>query len=335
MPMRIDIIWNEETTAVDLADGLVTVGGATGDGIHIAGLPHGLLELKVAGEQMSVTARRSLRIGQALFPARVPRLLIAGEEMKLPNDVIIRRVVDAQKQASRKHVATAFVAQELLSGGVVDVQHTRAATFVCVTGYDQGRVFPIPFGENVIGRADDATIRVRDRAVSRQQALLVRKGRDYVLEPITSAMNAAYVNGKRLKKPLLLRTGDVLEMGQSVLRFEEAARAPEEKTFVEPAGPKTEPESPAALAKVAPRPPPQDRRFDEKAVVSPRVEEPSVEVSLSEPIIPSVVSLAEPSLSLSAIAPRPAGVTLEVLLMSAGLGLMMLGAAAALVMMGR
>lgn len=326
--MRIDIIWNEETMQVDLADGLVTVGGSPSDAIHIAGLPHGLLTLRVEREVMNVTAQRSLRIGNSLFPAKVPRLLVDGEDLKLPNDVVIRRVRDEQKRESRKSVGTAFVAQELLAGGAVDMQNTRAATFVCVTGYDQGRVFAIPFVENVIGRADDAAIRIRDRAVSRQQALLVREGRDYVIRHIGSAMNAAYVNGNRLKKAVKLASGDVIELGQTMLRFENAERAPEEKTFVE-AAPPTTPETPAAKearAALRPRPVPKDRRFDEKSVVAPRAEEPSVEVSSSLADEPSVIS----ELSVTPYRePPPAKLTLEVLLMSAGLGLMALGAAAA------
>ena len=48
-------------------------------------------------------------------------------------------------------MATAFVAQELLSGDL-HAEDTRAATFTCVTGLDAGRVFPIPFDDNIIGR---------------------------------------------------------------------------------------------------------------------------------------------------------------------------------------
>lgn len=229
--MRIDIIWNQVTTTVDLADGLATVGGGANDGICIEGLPHGLLALRLEGRQLSVTAQRSVRVGDALFPARVPRLLIEGEDLKLPNDVVIRRVVDQQKRESRKLMGTAFVAQELLSGDL-SAEDTRAATFTCVTGLDQGRVFPIPFDNNVIGRADEAAIRIRDRAVSRAHARLMRIGREYVLQLVTSSMNGVYVNGLLLKKNTTLKTGDVVEVGQTILRFDSAERAPEERTAV-------------------------------------------------------------------------------------------------------
>jgi pSer/pThr/pTyr-binding forkhead associated (FHA) protein len=235
--MRIDIIWNQDTTQVDLADGVVTVGGGVDDSICIAGLPHALLSLELEGHELRVTAQRSVRIGNALFPARVPRLLIEGEDLKLPNDVILRRVLDEKKRESRKQMATAFVAHELLSGNELGPQDTRAATLTCVTGFDQGRTFPIPFDENFIGRADDAAIRIRDRAVSRRHARLVREKRDYVLQPLSSSMNGAYINGKLLKGATVLKTGDVIEVGQTVLRFDASERAPEERTFVEPQQP--------------------------------------------------------------------------------------------------
>jgi hypothetical protein len=240
--MRIDLIWNGETTPVDLADGLVVVGGSPADGICIEGLPHHLLTLRLEGRHLSVTAQRSVRVGDALFPARVARLLVEGEDLALPNDVVIRRVMDPKKRDSRKLVGTAFVAQELLSGEL-SPQDTRAATFTCVTGLDRGRVFPIPFEDNFIGRADDAAIRIRDRAVSRRHARLVREGRDYVLQLVSSSMNGIYVNGLLLKKDSPLKTGDVVEVGQTILRFDAAERAPEERTVQAPlpASPQLEP----------------------------------------------------------------------------------------------
>ncbi len=228
--MLIDILWNSETTQVDLADGTITVGGATTDGICLDGLPPALLTLIQAGEHLSVTARKAIRVGAAVFPSHLPRLLVAGEELKLPHRIILRRSVDAAAVAQRKEVDTAFVAEQLLGGGI-EVSSTRAASFVCVTGPDQGRCFALPYETNTIGRADDAVVRVRDRSVSRQQAVLTRRGRTFTVAPAAS-MNAAYVNGRVLRKPTPLKTGDALELGQTVLRFDAGERAPEERTVL-------------------------------------------------------------------------------------------------------
>ena len=280
--MRIDLIWNDSTTTVDLADGLATVGGSPDDGICVEGLPHGLLTLRLQGSHLSVTAQRSVRVGDALFPARVARLLIEGEDLKLPNDVVIRRVVDQKKRESRKLMATAFVAQELLSGDL-HAEDTRAATFTCVTGLDAGRVFPIPFDDNIIGRSDEAAIRIRDRAVSRQHVRLVRDGRDYKLSLVSSSMNGVYVNGLLLKKDTVLHTGDVVEVGQTIIRFDTSERAPEERTVV-------------AAEELVPAP-----------IAVPEAAEPAPQLEL----------------------PPSQRVSVETLLMSAGIALTLLGVVAA------
>lgn len=295
--MLIEIIWNAEATRVDLADGTLTIGGGAKDHIRIEGLPHALLTLVLSGEQLSVTSQRSVRIGSSLFPARIPRLVVADEELKLPNDVVIRRVVDAKKRESRKNIDTAFVAEQLLSGGEVPVQDTRAATFTCVTGTDQGRVFPIAFERNSIGRADDAAIHIRDRAVSRQQATLHKRGKDFVLEPATSSMNGIYVNGRLVKKSAPLKAGDTVEMGQTVLRFDAPERAPQEMT---------------AVARPQPKPQP---------VPVPAVAEPAPVLELAPPAVDEVIAL-----------PRR-GIGVELLMMGAGVCLTLLGMGiAALVM---
>ena len=281
--MRIDLIWNDSTTTVDLADGLATVGGSPSDGICIEGLPHGLLTLRLEGTHLTVTAQRSVRVGDALFPARVARLLIEGEDLKLPNDVVIRRVVDQKKRDARKLMATAFVAQELLSGEL-HAEDTRAATFTCVTGLDAGRVFPIPFDDNIIGRGDEATIRIRDRAVSRQHARLVRDGRDYKLSVVASSMNGVYVNGLLLKKDTVLHTGDVVEVGQTILRFDTSERAPEERTVV-------------AAEELVPAP-----------IAVPQAAEPAPQLELP---------------------PAPQRLSVETVLMTAGIALTLLGVVAA------
>jgi len=247
--MLIEIIWNAETTQVDLLDGAVTVGGSPADHIHLDGLPHGLLQLTLMGSQLSVTSQRSFRIGAALFPARVPRLVVADEALKLPNDVVIRRVVDAKAREQRKAIDTAAVAEELLNGDA-SLENTRAATLTCVTGFDSGRVFALPYIENSIGRADDAVVRVRDRAVSRRQARLVKRGREFVLEA-ASPMNPAYINGIKLKNPRVLKTGDTLELGRTVLRFDAGERALSEHSVMMAHGPALSPNSapvPAPLA---------------------------------------------------------------------------------------
>lgn len=245
--MRLEIVLNEEILPVDLVDGRVTVGGGAKDDIHLAGLPHGLLTLTLDAGRVEVRSIRSLRIGKALFPANVPRLVVPGEELKLPNDVVLRQPVDVQRRESRKLAGTAFVAKELLSGDVA-VEDTRAASFTCVTGNDKGLTFPIAADVVSIGRADDAQVRLKDRAVSRSHARLFRRGKQHWVKPL-SDMNGTFLNGLRLKREAPIQSGDVLELGQTMLRFDGPERAPEERTVV--GAPAVASEAPPALPKVS------------------------------------------------------------------------------------
>jgi hypothetical protein len=246
--MLLELGWNDETMSVDLRDGVVTVGGGPKDGVRLHGLPHGLLTLVVDAPRLTVTSLRSLRIGAGLFPARVPRLLLEGEALKLPNDVVLHRVVDAQRRGSRERMDTAFVAKELLGGAGLEVALTRAATLTCVAGNDQGVVYPLDRAECVLGRANEADVRVRDRATSRRHALLTRRGHRAVVREL-SATNGVFLNGVRVRTEAEVRPGDVLELGHTMLRYEEGARAPGEATVVEPQPP---PAPPAALDQGAP-----------------------------------------------------------------------------------
>jgi pSer/pThr/pTyr-binding forkhead associated (FHA) protein len=258
--MRLEIAFNDDVMPVDLVDGRVTVGGGPTDDIRLEGLPHGLLTLTLENGQVQVRAIRSLRIGKALFPANVPRLVVPGEELKLPNDVVLRQPVDARRRESRRLAGTAFVAKELLSGDV-QPEDTRAATFTCVTGYDKGLTFPIASSTCSIGRADDAQVRLRDRAVSRQHARLYRRGGQWFIKPL-SDMNGTFLNGLRMKTEQPILHGDVLELGQTLLRFGGPERAPDEH-----------PAPPAQVPASAP-PPPTEKLAPDARPVLPDPAEP-------------------------------------------------------------
>jgi pSer/pThr/pTyr-binding forkhead associated (FHA) protein len=246
--MFIEIELGAEKTGVDLSDGLVKIGGAETDDIFIPGLPPRLLELTIEGGIMQAICDKSLRIGGALFPTGVARRVLEGEKIELAEGTFISRAPDAQRRDSRRLMGTAFVAKELLSSGDVPIENTRAASFTCVTGLDVGRVFAVAFDENSLGRADDANIRIRDRAVSRQHAVVTRHGRHLGIAPL-GAMNGVYLNGKAISKETLLKSGDVIEVGQTVLRYDAAESAPEEKTVLE----MTPEPKPIPLPEVAPQ----------------------------------------------------------------------------------
>lgn len=226
--MLLEIIWDDETTPIDLADGTILLGGGPTDDIRLSGLPHGLVTITIEGERVTVTSSRSVQIGAAPFPARVPRLLVPGDDLKLPSHVTLRRAVDSSRQEARKSVETVAVVKELLAGGLRP-ERTRAAVLTCVTGADRGVVFPVAFEVSIIGREDGADVRVRDRAVSRRHASLRRDDQRYLISDL-SATNGVYLNGVRVREQQELMTGDVIELGQTLLRFDGPERAPDELT---------------------------------------------------------------------------------------------------------
>jgi len=229
--MHLEIVCNGESTPVDLIDGAVTVGGGPKDDIQLDGLPVKLLTLEVDGARLAIKCIRPLRVGNQLFPANVPRLVMPGEALTLPNDVVVRRPEDDASRERRKNKNTDFLARELLSNVMPELE-TRAATFTCVAGADEGHVYPIAFLDTSMGRGDDVDVRLHDRSVSRRHARLIHRGLNYFVEDLATT-NGIYVNGQRVKDTRRLDTGDILELGHTVLRFDEGERAPEERTVIE------------------------------------------------------------------------------------------------------
>jgi len=58
-----------------------------------------------------------------------------------------------------------------------------------------------------------------DRLISRQHARIIRRGQNLWLEDLNST-NGTYLNGQRIFEPVLLRAGDEIRLGASVLRVE-------------------------------------------------------------------------------------------------------------------
>jgi hypothetical protein len=68
-----------------------------------------------------------------------------------------------------------------------------------------------------IGRAPENDIRFSDRYVSKQHALVSLIGGEYVIQDVGSR-NGVFINGKRVKTAVL-RSGDTLQLGNTILRF--------------------------------------------------------------------------------------------------------------------
>jgi len=88
---------------------------------------------------------------------------------------------------------------------------------VALEGPKSGRRFPIMGTSFTIGRSADNQLRLTGRFVSRHHALITFQNGQYVLHDRNST-NGTYVNGRRVGE-YILRSGDRIQIGPSVLEF--------------------------------------------------------------------------------------------------------------------
>jgi DNA-binding winged helix-turn-helix (wHTH) protein len=82
----------------------------------------------------------------------------------------------------------------------------------------EGRQVRLADGENVLGRAPDATIWIDAAGVSRHHARILISGSDATVEDLGSK-NGTYVRDRRVDAPLTLGDGDQIRLGSVVVTF--------------------------------------------------------------------------------------------------------------------
>lgn len=89
-----------------------------------------------------------------------------------------------------------------------------------IAGPSQARSYPLAGPESLIGRSDDcAVLLLGDGTVSRRHAVVRNDGRQVTVEDAGSS-HGTYLNGQQVTGPVQARRGDVLQVGQTQLRFE-------------------------------------------------------------------------------------------------------------------
>ena len=86
-----------------------------------------------------------------------------------------------------------------------------------IQGPDKGRKLDLPDRENIIGR-ESSTAELSDQTVSRHHAKLMPHNGRWMLEDLGSA-NGTYLNGVRISKGSLLKRGDQIRCGATLLVF--------------------------------------------------------------------------------------------------------------------
>ncbi len=95
--------------------------------------------------------------------------------------------------------------------------HGHAALVIRQGGNRVGESFPLEKERTTVGRRPDAEVFLDDVTVSRDHALVVRRGGDFYLDDLGS-LNGTYCNRRRIESHKLA-DGDELQIGKYKLTF--------------------------------------------------------------------------------------------------------------------
>ncbi len=129
--------------------------------------------------------------------------------------------------------------------------------FVMRSGPTPGATFSLEGDQLIIGRDSSSGVAINDAEVSRKHARLTFQGGKYVLEDLGST-NGTFVNGQRLASPTVLKSGDVVSLGEQIVLMYEALSADAGATVISArkSAPRSAP-APAPAPAAAPAPAPQ------------------------------------------------------------------------------
>jgi len=107
-----------------------------------------------------------------------------------------------------------------LFGRVSKAGSEGPALLVALSGAEAGKVHRLESPQATLGRDDTIDIQIQDAGISRRHAAINRVGETgYALDDLGSS-NGTFVNQQRVEKPVLLRDGDMIQLGtMTVLRF--------------------------------------------------------------------------------------------------------------------
>lgn len=110
------------------------------------------------------------------------------------------------------------------------------------SGPNPGQIFDLYKNEIYLGRDVSNDIVINDPEVSRKHARITAQAGGYVLEDLGST-NGTYINGQRLMGPHMLRSGEVIMLGENVsLVIQEVYD--KDATVISAPGPDREPSQP-------------------------------------------------------------------------------------------
>ncbi|MFL5321833.1 MAG: FHA domain-containing protein [Myxococcaceae bacterium] len=223
--MRLELLLGGKKQQVEVVADHASIGGTEQDTVRVPGAPAKLVELRREGASWLLRTRVQGRINGVPFAALVPRVWVPGETLSMGPGLSILHVSETAAAVP----GTAAVAKEML-GTFEAPAMSPLPVLICLTGTESGRRFQLTAANAVVGRAEDAPIRLRDASVSRRHAKLEQVQDRLWIEDLDSP-NGVFVNGRRITRRALLPDGAVIEIGQTLLRLQlpEVAPPPAEK----------------------------------------------------------------------------------------------------------
>lgn len=128
--------------------------------------------------------------------------------------------------------------------------------FVMRSGPTPGATYSLEGDQIVIGRDSTNGVVINDAEISRKHSRLTFQGGKYVLEDLGST-NGTFVNGQRLAGPAVLKSGDVVSLGEQIVLMYDALSVDAGATVISSRKSASAPVvPPPAPAQVAAPPPP-------------------------------------------------------------------------------
>ncbi len=151
--------------------------------------------------------------------------------------------------------------------------------FVMRSGPTPGATFSLEGDQLVIGRDSSSGVAINDAEISRKHARLNFQGGKYVIEDLGST-NGTFVNGQRLVSPVVLKSGDVVSLGEQIVLMYEALSGDPGETVISA---RKVPARPAPVP--APMPaPPAPQQYYSTPVSTPAVPPPVARQANNLPI---------------------------------------------------
>lgn len=128
--------------------------------------------------------------------------------------------------------------------------------FVMRSGPTPGATYSLEGDQLVIGRDSSSGIAINDAEVSRKHARLNFQGGKYVIEDLGST-NGTFVNGQRLTSSVVLKSGDVVSLGEQIVLLYEALSTDAGATMISQKAPARTAVGSKPVSAPAPAPVPQ------------------------------------------------------------------------------